>query len=699
MPLIRQSAAAECGLACLAMIAGFHGRRYDLTTLRRNHEISLKGATLDGLIRIADELNLSTRALRCELEHLDDLRLPAILHWNLDHFVVLESVSKRGINLFDPGAGKRFVPFEEVDKSFTGVALELQPNRDFQKRKEKTPLALRSLFMFDRTSIRPIFQAIGLTVFLQVFVLIGPYFIQLIVDRAIFTGDAQLVILIAGAFAALKLFEVTTVILRRLVFQLLGKILTFDLKAGLFHHLVRLPIKYFTGRGIGDVQQRFNSVEIISRFIVDGMIEAVIDGLLAVVLCIVLFHYNSTLGFVVSGFLLSFMILRLIALRVSQRLSMDEAVTLADESSLFLETMRGMQTIKVAGIEVAREGLWRNTATRRINAEIRLGNLKIGFDSLIEGTLGVSNIVVIAIAALAVIDGNLTIGALTAFLAYKDQFERRSVSLFDKWIEYRLLEVHLERIADIALSEREARTISPAKPIDLKGGLILNDLTFRYAPLESDILSNISMSIESGEFIALAGPSGHGKSTLLRMMIGLYQPTRGEVLYDGVPASAFNMRSLRQQLGVVLQDDTLMAGSIGDNICLFDPSPDQERIEWAAETACIHDDINRMPMGYHSLVGDMGTTLSGGQQQRVMIARALYRKPKILIMDEGTSQLDVQTELRINEALADMNITRIVAAHRPDTIRKADRVFHVLFGTVTDLGSIDDLPAVSVVSS
>jgi len=266
------------------------------------------------------------------------------------------------------------------------------------------------------------------------------------------------------------------------------------------------------------------------------------------------------------------------------------------------------------------------------------------------------------------------------------QFEQRLIALFNKLIGFKLLDVHLNRVADIALTEREESLTSPKISRKFTGGIELRGVRFRYAPLEVDVLKGIDVRIEPGQFVALTGPSGHGKSTLLKLLVGVCKPTSGELLYDDVPLRNWGIGNIRQRMGVVMQDDTLLAGSIEENICLFDNEPDRERIKWAAQIANILEDIDAMPMGMNTLVSNLGTTLSGGQQQRIMIARALYRRPKILVLDEGTSQLDIETEERINSALKDLKITRIAAAHRPDTLAKADRIISIVNGLAFEDG-------------
>ncbi|MEM7663646.1 MAG: peptidase domain-containing ABC transporter [Pseudomonadota bacterium] len=674
MPLLRQAEAAECGLACVGMVAAAFGHKSDLPTLRRQFPISLKGATLRDVISIAEQLNLGSRAIRCEPHELRDLRTPAILHWNMNHFVVLRRATKKRAEIYDPAKGKIDLPPEELSNHFTGVALELTPSSGFQRKKERNPVKLTSLVKLDGTAWKAVAQGIALSIFLQVFALLTPYYMQLVIDEAILKGDVSLLMAIAGGFALLKVFEALTTIIRGLVFQFLSNVLAYDMEASLFHHMSRLPLAYFHRRHVGDIQQRFQSLAPIRDFIANGAIAALIDGFLAIFLGIIIFLYDAMLGFVVIGFIVVYAALRFAFLSLSKRLSGDLLVADAKENTKFLETLRAMQTVKVAGMENEREGLWRNLAADTLNAQIRVGNLNIGYGAISQTLMGLSNILVVYLAASNAIGGAMTIGMITAFVAYKGQFEQKLMALLEQYVQFKLLDVHLERVSDIALQKKEPGLAVPSLGRELKGRVTLANLHFRYAQFEPNILQGANLDIQPGEFVALAAPSGAGKSTLLRLILGLYQPTGGKIFYDGQDASKWSLSELRQQMGVVMQDDTLLGGSIEENISLFDDKPDRDRIFEVAKIAAIHDDIEAMPMGYRSLVGDMGTTLSGGQQQRVMLARALYRQPRLLVMDEGTSALDVQTERRVNDALKQLSITRIIAAHRPETLAAADRV-------------------------
>jgi ATP-binding cassette, subfamily B, bacterial CvaB/MchF/RaxB len=673
LPLVRQSEAAECGLACIAMIAAYHGHDADLSSLRRRFAISLKGTTLAALMDIAAAVGLGARAVRLELADLGKLRAPAILHWDFNHFVVLKRVDGQTIRIHDPAGGVRSLSLQSASAHFTGVALELVPTATFERKRERSPLRIADLVRLSPETLSAFVQAMLLTLLIQLFVLAAPFYVQLVIDEAVLKGDEGLLIALATGFGLLVAFNALLSGLRALVLQYLSSVLSFEMVTRLFSHLLRLPLEWFHKQHVGDVQSRFQSVEPIKTFIANGAIAALLDGVLAVCILALMIYYSGTLAGMVVAAVALYALLRVAMLEFSRSLAGDRLIANAREQTRFLETLRAAQTIKVAGREVQRETLQRNAIAASLDAGIRLGNLEIGYSAVKQAISGAVDVLIVFVAARAIVRGDFTVGMLTAFMAYKLQFTTRVTALVESAITWRLLDVHLERIADIALQAREARIDGGGYDGSVQGAVEARSIGFRYAPGEPVVLAGIDVSVAPGEFVAITGPSGCGKSTLLRILIGLYPPTAGEVLIDGRALASWSLPGLRRQLGVVMQDDQLLQGSVAENIAGFAERIDMARVVEVAQLAQIHEDISHMPMGYQSLVGDMGSILSGGQKQRVLIARALYYEPKILILDEGTSHLDVEAERAVTTALSKLAITRIVVAHRPETVRAADR--------------------------
>jgi ATP-binding cassette, subfamily B, bacterial CvaB/MchF/RaxB len=678
LPIIRQTEAAECGLACLAMVSSYHGHRIDLNTLRRRHPVSLKGVTLRALIQVASQMQFACRAVRFELGHLGQLTLPAIVHWDMNHFVVLKSVTRRGVVIYDPATGEKLFPISEASKHLTGVALELSPLESFSPKDERARLPFSTFWGQLHGSTHALVQILILSVILELFVIASPFYLQLTVDEVISRGDVDLLVVLVLGFGLLTVIKVATNALRSIIMVVVQNVLHFQIGARLFHHLVRLPIAYFEKRHVGDVLSRFTSIEPIRTALAEGMITAIIDGLMALATLAMIFVYSAQLAFVVLIALVLYATVRLALYRLLRQRSLAVIEAKAQENSTFIETLRAIQSLKLFNREDDREAQWLNRYADVVSANVRLGRTKIAFTSINEAIFGIENIVTIYLAARMALGGHLTIGMIFAFMSYKQHFTEKAVQLVEKALDFRILELHLERLGDIALSQLERghdQVLAYMRPIE--GRVELRNVFFRYAETEPFVLENVSFTIEPGEFVTIMGPSGGGKTTLMKIMLGLLEPTSGEVLIDGIPLGVIGPRAYREQVAAVMQEDQLLSGSIADNICFFDPSFDETRMIQCAQLARIHDEVMAMPMTYNSLIGDMGSSLSGGQKQRVLLARALYRQPRILFLDEGTAHLDIENEKFINESLRRLNMTRISVAHRPEMSSGADRIWRV----------------------
>jgi ATP-binding cassette subfamily B protein RaxB len=667
------------------MVSAYHGHRIDLNTLRRRYPVSLKGVTLRALVQVANQMQFSCRALRFELHQLRQLQVPAIVHWDMNHFVVLNSVRRRGIEVHDPALGERAFSLAEASKHLTGIALELSPSERFISKDERTRLPFSTFFNQLRGSKHALLQILVLSFVLEAFVIASPFFLQLTVDEVIARGDVDLLFVLALGFGLLTAIKVASNAIRSLIILIVQNVLHFQIGSQLFHHLVRLPIAYFEKRHIGDILSRFTSIEPIRTVLAEGMIAAAIDGVMAILTLAMIFVYSLQLGLVVLVVFGLYAGLRFGLYRLLRERSLAVIEARANENSTFIETMRAIQSLKIFNRESDRESQWLNRYADVVSANVRLGRTKIVFIGINDALFGLENIVTIYLAARLALSGNLTIGMIFAFMSYKQQFIDKAVQLIEKGLDFRILELHLERLSDIALSPLErGHDQLMAYTRQIQGRIELRNVSFNYAETEPTVLEDISFVVEPGEFVTIMGPSGGGKTTLIKIMLGLLEPTRGEILIDGIPLSTIGPRAYREYVGAVMQEDLLLSGSIADNICFFDPSFDDERMIQCAKLASIHEEIMAMPMAYNSLVGDMGSSLSGGQKQRVMLARSLYRKPRILFLDEGTSNLDVENEKRINNSLKNLQITRINVAHRPEISTGADGTLWIARTLVRD---------------
>ncbi len=687
LPVVQQSQAAECGLACVNMVANFYGYHIDMITMRQRFSSSLKGATLADVMLVAHRMGLVGRALRLDIEELGQLRRPCILHWSLNHFVVLKRVTRKGIVIHDPARGLCEVPMEEVSRCFTGVALELLPSASFKKREEKQSISMMKLIGSVQGALPTFIQILALSVALELFGVLSPFYMQWVMDQVLVSADWDLLSLLGSGFIMVVLMQNIISALRSWVMAWFSSLLGVQWTVNVCAHLLRLPMAYFESRHIGDVVSRFGSIETIQSTLTNRFISTVLDGVMAVVTLSMLFIYNGTLAWLTIGLFVAYVLVRLVSYRPFRQANEDHIITAARAQSILLESVRGVQALKINNKQELRVTAYANALVDTTNKGIVIQKLSIGFSTLQGVISGVGRVVLIWLAARQVLEGNFSAGMLVAFISFSDQFIGRASGLIDAVIDFRMLRLHGERLADIVLTEDEKHVdrgmlSTSGGDNDAPAVLSVDGLSFRYAETEPWVLENASFSVTAGESVAVVGPSGQGKTTLVKLLLGLLEPETGRVALDGIDIRQGGLQRYRDRIGCVMQDDILFAGSLNDNISFFDPTADLAAVERAARLAQIHEDIMAMPMGYQSLVGDMGSSLSGGQAQRVLLARALYRNPSILILDEASSHLDVERERLINEAVKAMAITRIIIAHRPETIASADRILVVNNGKI-----------------
>src|SRR5438105_3036024 len=681
VPMLLQTEAAECGLASLAMVASFHGLHTDMPTLRQRFQLSLKGATMVDLTRIAGQMQLNPRALRAEMEHLPQLQLPCVLHWDLNHFVVLTQVSHGKAVIHDPARGVRRLTLDEMSKHFTGVVLELTPAADFKPRTERQSVSLRQLLGRVSGLRRSLLQIFALALALEAFMLLSPFYMQWVVDSVLVGADRDLLVTLGIGFGLLVFIQVATGAIRSWAVLYLSATLNLQWLSNVFAHLMRLPVAWFEKRHTGDVMSRFGAVQQIQQTLTTSFIEAVLDGLLVVLTLAMMSVYSGTLTLIALGCVMAYAVLRGAFFRPLRNATEEAIIHDSKKASHFLESLRGVQSIKLFNRQEDRQARFMNLVVDAMNANIATRKLDLLFGVLHKLVFGLERVAVIWVGALLVLDRSFSIGMLFAFFAYKEQFAQRVSGLIDKAVELKMLKLQGERLADIVLTPPENEVLVPPRH-DLSARLELRGVGFRYADTEPAVLKGVNLVIEPGESVAISGPSGCGKTTLLKLILGIHEPQIGEVRVGGVPLAHLGLRSWREMIGTVMQDDQLFAGSIIDNISFFDAKPDLGWVEECARVASVHDEIEAMPMAYHTLIGDMGTSISGGQKQRLLLARALYKRPKILFLDEATSALDIDRERLVNQAVRQLDLTRVIVAHRSETIASANRVIVLSDGRI-----------------
>ena len=691
VPVVLQTEAAECGLACLAMIAGAYGYDSDLPSLRQRFSVSLKGVTLTEMVRMAEVLHFNARALRAELDELNQLRLPCVLHWGLNHFVVLVAWDRGQALIHDPARGARLVRQEELSRNFSGVVLELKPGPGFGPARVRRQVRIGQLLGQVSGLKRSLAQIFLLALVLEGFVLLSPFFMQWVVDGALVSGDRDLLLTLGLGFGLLVLIQVVTAAARSWAVLVLSSSLNLQWLVNVFAHLLRLPVAWFEKRHTGDIWSRFGAVQQIQRTLTTSFIEAILDGLLVLLTLVMMCLYSVNLSFVAVAAVAAYALLRWTLYGPLAAANEEALVFEARQASHFLESLRGIQAIKLFNAQGDRQSRFASLVVETMNAQIAVRKLDLVFAVAHRMVFGLERVAVIWIGALLVLEGKLSVGMLFAFFAYKETFATRISGLIDKGVELKMLRLQGERLSDIVLTppEEAGSRDSTVSASDRGASLELRDVTFAYSDGEPPVLRGVSLRIEAGESVAIVGASGCGKTTLLKIMLGIHPVDSGEVLVGGVPLRRVGLRAWRDQVGAVMQDEPLFSGSIADNISFFTPEPDLAWIEQCARVAAVHEEIAEMPMGYRTLIGDMGAALSGGQKQRILLARALYKRPTILLLDEATSSLDVERERTVNQAVRQLALTRVIVAHRPETIASASRVIALHEGRVAqDLRSV-----------
>lgn len=671
--MIRQTTVSECGLACLAMVAGYHGKEIDLYTLRSRFATSLRGMTFIDLRSVADRLGMAGRGVRVEAASLNRLKHPCILHWKNKHFVVLKTVLRNHIVIHDPSLGVVKVPFEELEDSFHGYAMECTLTPDFSKGEDNSKPSVTYLIKGMMDIKQGLFYIFVISLSLELFVNLLPLYTQWVVDDVITTSDYDLLVVLFIGYNLVILFQVVINAFRSWVTLRFSILINAEIQTRVFTHLLKLPCSFFEQRFIGDVVSRYHSLSSIQNTLTNNVVASILDGLMCIFVCVIIFVYSKVLASIALGFVLLYAVIRWLRYLPFKTATQEKIIASAQLDTHFLETIRGIRGIKLFNKQAIRRDQWFRNLYDTYNKDIKLSKLDIKYGQLGAWLSAFERGLVVYIGATQVIEGVMTVGFLLAFLAYKDQFVNRMMLLIERLVMLAMVRLEVERLWDIVGTPAE-----PEPELPYVGNSIvatdveLREVGFRYSSYEPYIIRNFNQQIKAGEHVVIVGPSGSGKSTIAKLIAGVQQPEEGEILLGGLSISTLGSEA-RNIISCVMQDDELYSGTLLENISFFDTAPDLARVEECAKIAEIHREIIEMKMGYNSIIGDMGSALSGGQKQRILLARAMYSQPKILVLDESTSALDVELEKRINLNIKQLDITRITIAHRPQTIDSADR--------------------------
>ena len=688
VPFVGAHELNECGLACLAAISGYFEGELGLTEIRQLAVPSGRGETLLELRNLAERIGLAARGVKVEVGALAQLALPAILHWEMNHFVVLERVAKDGIVIMDPAAGRLAVAWSAVDKSFTGVALETRLSPEWKKagrpRRKVSVLA----FLRPLAQWRPDLALIAvLSVLMEVLVLVVPLQMQLSIDSALRGADGRLVWVLAIGFTLVVLLQAAISMVRAWTLSVFSARVGYELKDRFVRALHRKSARFFLKHHSADILSRSRSVDTIQALLTAQLLQALLDAVMSVAIVGVMLIAVPSMAAVVIVFALLNLLVTVGLRHAAAEISRRSLRVAARADSFFLENARAARAIKLFGKELVRTSIWRNTFVALTNLTLADSRLLMYSRQAAQLTGGLGNVALIALGTWLVLGNSITLGTMMMFFLFRGFLVERLNNAVGYVMELRRVRTNAERIEDV-MADEPAADAEPLRPFSVAEGtgirIEVKDVWFRYGNDSPWILKGASLVVEPGESVAITGPSGSGKTTLLGIMVGLLEPNRGEVLVNGRDLKTIASADYARVMGVVMQDDILFQGTVAENVAFFETPIDMARVARSAQLANVAADIEAMPMQYYSLLAEAATDISGGQKQRLFIARAIYHAPRVLYLDEATSHLDAASEALVSRAVKAMALTRILVAHRKETIASADRVLTIDSGSVRE---------------
>jgi len=695
IPVVQQDTSMDCAAACLTMLLGYHGKPLPLADVRQVVGSGRDGATAEALLAAARWFGLRGRGVRIDrVEELAALEPGAILHWRFSHFVVLEQLRGDRLTIVDPAGGRRVVSSREARRSFTGVALLFEPAEDFERTTAGAPRrGLRRYLQPLLARSGSLARVLAMSFLVQLFALAVPLLIGVLVDRVVPHQDVDLLVVLAFGLAALVGFNLLAVLIRSHLLLDLRTRLDAQLTLDFVDHLVALPYSFFQERSPGDLMMRMNSNATVREILTAGALSTVLDGLLVSLYLVVLVIASPQLSLLVLVLALLRIALLLVTRARQKELMTQSLETQSAAQSYQVQMLAGIETLKASGSEDRAVEHWSNLFVDTLNVSLARGRLQAVIDALLAGLAMASPLAILIYGARQVFAGALTLGEMLALNALAAGFLVPLTQLVTTAFQFQFLDSYLDRIDDVMQTPREQEPGASRPPGPLRGAIRLERVSFRYGPAAPAVVRDVSVDIPRGSFVAVVGRSGAGKSTLANLLVGLYRPSEGRILFDESDLAELDLRTVRSQLGVVPQYPYLFGMSIRANIVLADPALPLSRVVEAARLAHIHEDIQAMPLAYDTLLSDGGASLSGGQRQRLALARALVTRPAILLLDEATSALDAITESAIQAELARLRCTRIVVAHRLSTIRHADLILVMDEGRIVEYGTHGELAA------
>jgi ATP-binding cassette subfamily B protein len=692
VPEITQMTAVECGLACLAMVFSYHGRDTNIAELREKSGLGRDGLSALSIVKIARNYNMRVRAISVQQDDLRNVPLPAIIHWEFNHFVVVERWSPRHVDIVDPACGRRRLSPKEFNEGFTGVAITLEPGVHFDREAASPRASLREyLTQYIKQTPGMLMQVLGSSLLLQAVGLVFPLLTRFVLDQVLPYKMSGLLPMFAAGILLLVLAQLSGSLLREWLLIYLRARIDLQMMQDFFERMLTLPFAFFQVRSSGDILARMGSNTAIRDTLSNQLITTFLDGGMVITYFFILYFQSRVFALVALGLGLVQMVVVLSTTSIIRKLAQGELTAQGKTTGYMTEALTGMATLKAAGAEQQALERWTNLFLEQLNISVRRNYITVLLNTLVGMLRTISPLILLWLGITQVFSGSLSIGAMFALNALSTSFLTPLASLVSSGQQIQVVRAHFARLADINTADPEQDRAKVLPPPYLSGRIRLEHVSFRYNADHPEVLHDISLNIEPGQKVALVGHTGSGKSTLGKLLLGLYLPTSGQILYDNFPLSNLDYQDVRRQFGVVMQDTMLFSGTVRQNISLHDPAMEIEQVVQAARLAVIHDDIEQMPMGYETFVSEGGSALSGGQRQRLALARAIAHRPAILLLDEATSHLDVLTEQQVEQNLRSVPCTQIIIAHRLSTIRDADVIIVLDHGRIVEKGSHYDL--------
>ncbi|MEH2308226.1 peptidase domain-containing ABC transporter [Nostoc sp.] len=696
-PFFAQQSASDCGAACLVMVSRYWGKRFSVNRLRDIANVDRNGASLRGLLTAAESLGFATRPVKASLNQLAKQKLPAIVHWEGKHYIVVYEITPKHVIVADPAIGQRTLSHAEFQADWTGYTLLLQPTAMLKDTKE-TSTPFWQFFELLKPHGLVMLEVFIASVFIQIFGLITPLFTQLILDRVVVQRSELTLTAVGIGLLIFNLFRVAMIGLRQYLLDHTANRIDLALIVGFIRHTLRLPLSFFESRYVGDIISRVQENRKIQRFLSGEALSILLDLLTVFIYVGLMFWYSWKMALLALVIVPPFALLALIATPFLQRISREIFNAITNESSYLIETLTGIRTVKATAVEHTVRWHWEELLNKEIKTNFSGQVISNRLQIISNGIQAIVTTALLWFGAYLVIQNQLTIGQLVAFNMLLDNIITPFQRLIVLWNQLQEVVIAVERINDVLDTEPEEDLQHQTRQNlpQIQGNIRFENVTFRYHP-ESDIniLENLSFEVKPGQMVALVGRSGSGKTTISKLVLGLYPPTDGKVLIDGQDISSISLRSLRQEVGVVDQDTFLFGGTIRENISLGYPGAPLTEVIEAGQLAGADDFIKKLPMGYETQIGEGGGLLSGGQRQRIAIARALLGNPRLLILDEATSHLDTESERIIQQNLNTIlkGRTTLVIAHRLSTVQNADMILVLDRGMLIESGTHEELMA------